>query len=716
MPAPEPAPGPAPGQQRGGGGGDGSTAPPPPQQQLTFEEWVKLDSPGLIGWVNSLGLLPEEVKDAVDSFESNPDFDGSALAAMVDGEDWMMEMQFPDDFGLLREKLVNAIETLRAKGGVDSGGKAKAEQQASEPEAPPEAPPTLRPRSKQAPPYHQRTGGGCACYREQFCAVHALNNLFCNEAPRLSGSHFDSGGEAEAEAALFSAGHLNAIAQRMQRDQNPHALLNPHRWLCLGNFDAAVIDSAVKLLGYRPDVFGQPHSALDLESADLPCVAGFIVTTPSLGALAGAHRYCIREVDGYWWRLDGRKPAPVEYADTTSVFGHLQHIVDHGGTIVRVRRPAPNIFGMGVEGVVGLLRSLGLGEPLPYVKRCRDMQIDGFWLSQCGSNELQDGRPMKNPKEPGHNEFQGLMVQFPPHRELLLRRIEALKEAASAAVWIGHGGGSASDVRLQTGLSIRQQPQLPGSAVEAARAGGSGGSSSSWSEAQCVDRIRKAFPFFTVGTAYDVARDLGGDSYNADLAIAALRRNPAEARARAARSVLTRHNAREVRFPVAVGCAHAASRRLVFIGEGVRKEKAPVLPREAKDRKVTTQRIVCNGLRWGTGAPSAGAEAAGWTGAPAEARSDSRCCDYRAVLPRLACSWGGAAVAVADPLPRLYHHLRPSRADGDAAAPCWHALGRLQPAWRCCLRPDDGVGSMVHDRIRTVRTHRHHRHHRHFAH
>lgn len=366
-------------------------------QQLTYEEWVKLDSPGLIKWVKTLGLLPEEVKDAVDSFESNPDFDGSTLAEMVDGESWLMEMQFPDDFGLLREKLIDAIEALRSLSGGDTSDKAA--QQVSEPEAPPELPPILRPRSKRSPPYHQRSGGGCACVREQFCAVHALNNLFCNEEPRLAGSHVDDG--SEADAALFTTHHLNAIAQRMQRDQNPHALLNPYRWLCFGNFDVGVINGAVKLLGYRPDVFGNPYTALDVDSADLPNVAGFIVTTSCLGALSGTHRYCIREVDGYWWRLDSKKPTAVEYADTTSMFGHLQHIVDHGGTIVRIRRAAPNIYAMGVEDVVNLLRSLGLGEPLPYVKRCRDMHIDGFWLSMCGNDELQDGRPMKNPQEPG---------------------------------------------------------------------------------------------------------------------------------------------------------------------------------------------------------------------------------------------------------------------------------------------------------------------------
>jgi hypothetical protein len=45
-----------------------------------------------------------------------------------------------------------------------------------------------------------------------------------------------------------------------------------------------------------------------------------------------------------------------------------------------------------VDDVANLLRSLGLGEPFPYVKRCRDMRIDGFWLSRCGDRELEEGR------------------------------------------------------------------------------------------------------------------------------------------------------------------------------------------------------------------------------------------------------------------------------------------------------------------------------------
>ena len=367
-------------------------------QREAYEAWLKLDNQGLIEWVKTIGLLPTELADVTDSFQSNAEMYGSSLEEWVNGEAWIMEMQFPDDFGALRVKLINAVRardfaawfnarsgdaTYKASGGDEAEGL---------PEwmvcCTPQAPPILPPRSKRKPPYHQYSGGSCA--REQFCAVHALNNVFCNEEPRLADSHADDG--SETDAALFTVDHLNAMAERLQRDENPQALLNPHRWLCLGNFDAAVINGAAKLLGYRPDLFGKPYTALDLDSADLSHVAGFIVTSSSVRTLSRNHSYCIREVDGYWWRLDGKNPAPVEYPDTTSMLGHLQHITDHGGTILRIRRAVPNIYAMGVDDVANLLRSLGLGEPLPYVKRCRDMRIDGFWLSRCGDRELEEGR------------------------------------------------------------------------------------------------------------------------------------------------------------------------------------------------------------------------------------------------------------------------------------------------------------------------------------
>ncbi len=86
-------------------------------------------------------------------------------------------------------------------------------------------------------PYHERQ-------RLMLCGVHALNNLFCNEA-----------GEAAAAAAPpFSKASLDCIAESLQERHRsshqigawPGAFLNPHRsCLGLGNFDVVVLESAV---------------------------------------------------------------------------------------------------------------------------------------------------------------------------------------------------------------------------------------------------------------------------------------------------------------------------------------------------------------------------------------------------------------------------------------------------------------------------------------
>lgn len=135
----------------------------------------------------------------------------------------------------------------------------------------------------------------------------------------------------------------------------------------------------------------------------------------------------------------------------------------------------------------------------------------------------------------GHNEFQGLMIQFSPHRKLLLERIDALKDAAASSVWLSDS--FKTDMRLQSSLTIHEHGNSQP------------GSSSSWSEAKCVDCIRKAFPFFSVGTAYDVAREFGGENFDADCAIATLARDASLVRAKAARSVLTRHNVKHCGHP-----------------------------------------------------------------------------------------------------------------------------------------------------------------------
>ena len=134
------------------------------------------------------------------------------------------------------------------------------------------------------------------------------------------------------------------------------------------------------------------------------------------------------------------------------------------------------------------------------------------------------------------------MIEFAPHRKLILERIADLEAAAASSVWISDS--LKSDIRLQSSLTIRGQ------------------GSSSWNEAQCVNCIRKAFPFFSVGTAYDVAREFGGESCNADDAIAILMQDASLVRAKAASSVLMRHTINHLGHPVPLW---APLRRLKYV-------------------------------------------------------------------------------------------------------------------------------------------------------
>lgn len=98
---------------------------------------------------------------------------------------------------------------------------------------------TLHPPATCPPPYLQ-------LQHRQYCAVHALNNLFCNEEPRLCSGTRRYEGDADR---LFSAEHLDAIAERLQLEHQPYALFNPHRTLWLGNYDLDVLTKCVVLLG-----------------------------------------------------------------------------------------------------------------------------------------------------------------------------------------------------------------------------------------------------------------------------------------------------------------------------------------------------------------------------------------------------------------------------------------------------------------------------------
>jgi len=379
-------------------------APP----QLDYEGLRKLDPVQLVAWLDGLGL-PEDMRlDGKDKIEMN-EISGDQLCTFVDEGDAGM-FQWIFDNADLRDRLTKTIEARRGAGGgasPASDGKAEAEKLAAATALRELGSELVLPRCDDgARPYLQQP------YR-QFSAIHALNGLFCNEESHWP--HKVRGGRPYLgdPDALFTREDLDALEKRMMRDQAlPRRLFIKPYCYYTGQYGPAVVERAVTTLGYRWDDFCAPYSSLLTEALDLPSVAGFLVRTGRVGlcsgprccAVAGGapHWYCIRSYKGSWWRLDddlscGAAAEPFRYSSVTDVCCHLQHIADHGGTIHRVRRPAPNLYAFTVDDVVALLDSLGLGEAagLPYAARCRAMHVDGFWLSRCTEDDLSQGRPCK---------------------------------------------------------------------------------------------------------------------------------------------------------------------------------------------------------------------------------------------------------------------------------------------------------------------------------
>ena len=101
------------------------------------------------------------------------------------------------------------------------------------------------------PPAPPRSAAGLTPARPgraglQLCAVHALNNLFCNEVA----------GTAAPLAPMFDKASLDAIAEQRQRKDVEElgaagkTFFNQHRSaLGLGNFDVVVVETAVAGMG-----------------------------------------------------------------------------------------------------------------------------------------------------------------------------------------------------------------------------------------------------------------------------------------------------------------------------------------------------------------------------------------------------------------------------------------------------------------------------------
>ncbi|XP_028928909.1 josephin-2 [Ornithorhynchus anatinus] len=174
--------------------------------------------------------------------------------------------------------------------------------------APQAGPPSAGPPPAGPPPagpvYHERQ-------RRELCAVHALNNVL--------------------QQRLFTQEAADDICKRLA----PDSRLNPHRSLLgTGNYDVNVIMAALQGLGLAAVWWDRrrPLSQLCLDH-----VQGLIVNLPSpvsLGLvslpLRRRHWVALRQVDGTYYNLDSKLPAPAALGGEGELRSFLQDLLAQG--------------------------------------------------------------------------------------------------------------------------------------------------------------------------------------------------------------------------------------------------------------------------------------------------------------------------------------------------------------------------------------------------
>ncbi len=197
-----------------------------------------------------------------------------------------------------------------------------------------------------------------AIYHERqslmLCAVHALNNLFCN---------------ADAEAAnaptaladpIFTKQGLEQIAAGKYEEEQQLGLasggvfeFNQNRSaIGLGNYSVVVLETAVRAHGaYSWDQFDVRQGVEAIPPLDQ--VVGIVVNKPTsnlMGAWKSKHWYTIRKCRGHDLNLDSKLAAPVAFVaegqDTSVSAGetlreHLRLLIDSGGSLFLVTQAEP---------------------------------------------------------------------------------------------------------------------------------------------------------------------------------------------------------------------------------------------------------------------------------------------------------------------------------------------------------------------------------------
>ena len=180
----------------------------------------------------------------------------------------------------------------------------------------------------------------------QLCAVHALNNLFCNEVE----------GDAPAAGKLFTKQMLEDIAARKYIEEQQLGLasgglfeFNQNRSaIGLGNYSVVVLETAV--LEHGPYSWDQFDARKGVDAIPpLEELVGIVANAPRsalLGAWKSNHWYTIRRCRGHDLNLDSNLDAPVAFergqggveGGAESLLEHLQKVIDSGGSLFVVTR------------------------------------------------------------------------------------------------------------------------------------------------------------------------------------------------------------------------------------------------------------------------------------------------------------------------------------------------------------------------------------------
>ena len=196
--------------------------------------------------------------------------------------------------------------------------------------------------------YHERQS-------QQLCAVHALNNLFCNHEAEVAGA-------PTALAQIFTKQMLEEIAAAKYEEEQQLGLasggffeFNRNRSaIGIGNYSVVVLETAVCAHGDYSWCQFDVRKGVDAIPS-LNDLVGIVANKPTsalMGAWKGRHWYTIRRCRGYDLNLDSKLEVPVAFVaehggcDAAGGAGetlrdHLQLLIDGGGSVFLVPQAEP---------------------------------------------------------------------------------------------------------------------------------------------------------------------------------------------------------------------------------------------------------------------------------------------------------------------------------------------------------------------------------------